>query len=197
MREQRCSIHSPKHQRTGISNSNGRTPIDEYCNVIAEHWHDLKRFYRKRGADDMEAEDLTQDVALAAYEDLERFDSERELLPWLFGIARNRLRMWCRHNRSHSLPTKQVEDDACSIPDANAVDELESIDQRLTTDMILSEFSEPDAQLLVNNGIFGFTAQECACLMNRPKSGIAKRLSRAKDRFRSLAVDKQFEDWPT
>src|SRR5262245_8698224 len=54
------------------------------------------------GAPRSELEDLAQDVMVIALAKLDAFDRERALQPWLWGIARNRLRDFrdlARHRR--------------------------------------------------------------------------------------------------
>src|SRR5688500_13501181 len=42
---------------------------------------------RRLGVRDADLEDLAHDVFVVAHRQLERYDPERPLLPWLFGIA--------------------------------------------------------------------------------------------------------------
>jgi RNA polymerase sigma-70 factor (ECF subfamily) len=66
--------------------------------LFRRYGEDLFRFlYFRVGADRAQAEDLTQDVFLDAWRNLDRFDMEREFWPWLLGIAGRRL---ARHYRS-------------------------------------------------------------------------------------------------
>lgn len=159
--------------------------IDAYSSTIAERAVTVKRYFLAYGVDEMEAEDLTQDVTLAAYENLWRYDPRRPMMPWIIGIARNRLFMWYRGNR-RDASTLELTSETDAIPDVHAENAYDEIDQRLMIQEILSRMSGSDAHLLVSNAMLGITAPEYASLLKVSTSGIAKRLSRAKNRFRSL-----------
>ena len=52
------------------------------------------------------ADDIAQDVFVAAYEKLHRFDGQRSLRAWLFGIAKNKAKLHLRseaRRRKHNL----------------------------------------------------------------------------------------------
>lgn len=58
--------------------------------------------FMRRSVDDVAtAEDLTQEVFLGVHRSVERLDPRRELAPWIFSIAANKLRdHWRRTGRS-------------------------------------------------------------------------------------------------
>lgn len=186
MREQRCSARTPDYASPIADRTQ---PIDDdFCATIAELQDDLQLYFQRRGADTMEAEDLAQDVALTAYEHLERFDGDKALVPWVFGIAHNQLRMWYRQKHHYSLPVEALDDDTCVIPDFRAERDFHCADARYAFDLILSRLSRQDTHLLICNGVLGLTAQEYSQLVGMPAANVAKRLSRAKERFRLQAA---------
>lgn len=186
MREQRCSTRTPDHASSVADET--QSIDDDFCATIAELQNDLQMYFRRRGADTMEAEDLAQDVALTAYEHLERFDGEKALVPWVFGIARNQLRMWYRQKHHYSLPVEALDDDMCAICDFRAERDFHCADARYAFDLVLSRLSRQDTHLLICNGVLGLTAQEYSQLVGMPAANVAKRLSRAKERFRLQAA---------
>ena len=54
-----------------------------------------------------DAEDLTQDVFVKAYQNIHRFDTQRSFRPWIFTIARRTAATFWRKKR----PTVQIEND--------------------------------------------------------------------------------------
>jgi len=65
--------------------------------LFRRYGEDLFRFiYLRVGADQAQAEDLTQDVILDAWRNLDQFDRERAFWPWLLGIAGRRLARFYR-----------------------------------------------------------------------------------------------------
>lgn len=59
--------------------------------AVRLHRAQVFRYLRRRTVDDELAEDLTQDVFVAAVAHLGELDLERPLLAWLYRVARNRL----------------------------------------------------------------------------------------------------------
>lgn len=69
------------------------------------------RIYRlalRYSGDCNQAQDITQDTFLKAFENMDRFDSTREPGPWLFTIATNICRNRWRDNRE--TPVERIED---------------------------------------------------------------------------------------
>jgi RNA polymerase sigma-70 factor (ECF subfamily) len=56
-----------------------------------------------------DAEDVTQEVFLRAYRNLEQWDSARPLKPWLLAIAANRCRTWLLSRKRRDLPAEFAE----------------------------------------------------------------------------------------
>jgi RNA polymerase sigma-70 factor (ECF subfamily) len=67
--------------------------------LIVRYQHAVYGFLRARMVPPGEAEDLTQDVFLRFYLTRDKFDESQAVLPWLIGIARNRLREFARKSR--------------------------------------------------------------------------------------------------
>jgi len=67
--------------------------------LIERHQRGVFRFVLNLVGDRQEAEDLAQEVFLAAFRHLSRFDARRSRFStWLFVIARNRCSNWLRDN---------------------------------------------------------------------------------------------------
>src|SRR5258706_13143529 len=67
-------------------------------------------FAQKRLGDATEAEDVAQDVFLALFRSIDRYEGRSSLLTWIFGIAHHQ---WCNRVRRRSV-------DAISFGDATA-----------------------------------------------------------------------------
>jgi len=77
--------------------------------LVERHQRGVFRFVHNLVGDLQEAEDLAQEVFLAAFRNLDRFDARRaRFSTWLFVIARNRCSNWLRGN---TLALKQLSDD--------------------------------------------------------------------------------------
>jgi hypothetical protein len=67
--------------------------LEALARVFDEVAPELARVARHLAPDEAAAEDLLQATFLAAIEHAERFDPERELVPWLVGILTNKARL--------------------------------------------------------------------------------------------------------
>lgn len=75
-----------------------RGEAEAWESLVEEHKQPVFRLAYLLLGDASEAEDVTQETFLRAYQRLNRFDPQRSLRPWLLGISRNLAR-----NRSRSL----------------------------------------------------------------------------------------------
>lgn len=72
--------------------------------AFRRHRAQVFRYLRRRtGSDDL-AEDLTQEVFVAAAEHLSRLDTDRPVLAWLYRVAQNRLLDELRRTRRRPRP---------------------------------------------------------------------------------------------
>lgn len=72
--------------------------------AFRRHRAQVFRYLRRRTGSDELAEDLTQEVFLAAAEHLARLDSERPVLAWLYRVAQNRFLDELRRTRRRPRP---------------------------------------------------------------------------------------------
>jgi RNA polymerase sigma factor (sigma-70 family) len=73
--------------------------------AFRRHRAQVFRYLRRRTSNDDIAEDLTQEVFVAASEHLARLDTQRQpVLAWLYRVAQNRLLDELRRTRRHPRP---------------------------------------------------------------------------------------------
>ncbi len=75
--------------------------------MVEEYGDKLYRMALRYTGDRGQAEDLTQEAFLRAYENLDRFDRQKSAGPWLFKIATNLCRNWLRNKRE--IPLESLE----------------------------------------------------------------------------------------
>jgi RNA polymerase sigma-70 factor (ECF subfamily) len=91
-------------------------------------------YVRRLVPDEHLAEDLTQDVFLQIYRALPGYDPERELSPWVFTIATNRIRdLW--RSRAHQEGRAEVDLDA----EGHGEDGLERLPEGVRPDETLAQ----------------------------------------------------------
>jgi RNA polymerase sigma factor (sigma-70 family) len=128
------------------------------------------------------AEELTQDVFLAAWRKAARFDPSRgRLSTWLMTIAHNlavdRLRRETGVTRPHLVLVDEV-------PETPTPDEDEVLMERDVAVRALASLSDAERRLLARAYFGGLTAREIARAFLVPEATMAQRISRAKQRIR-------------
>ena len=160
-----------------------RLPAD-FGAFYAEHGPRVYRFCLRLCGSVADAEDLTQDVFLAAFQGRARFEGRSSVQTWLYKIALN-----CRQNsvRTPCLVTVSVPEDA-----AQGGPGLEqSVAENITLSCALSALP-PDlheAFLLVKAE--GLTYREAAQVLAIPQGTVQWRVYEASRRLRGLLAEKE------
>lgn len=76
--------------------------------LVAEHEAGLRAFVRAAVPDRAAAEDIVQDAFLAAWDNLDRYDTTRPFGAWLRGIARNHVLQYIRSRAAESRPIRTL-----------------------------------------------------------------------------------------
>lgn len=76
-----------------------RGNIDYYSHIVRKYTPRILAFILTHLYDKKEGEDLTQNTFIAFYKAIERFDEDRPVLPYLYQIAKNELKMYYRQRR--------------------------------------------------------------------------------------------------
>jgi RNA polymerase sigma-70 factor (ECF subfamily) len=99
--------------------------------IVGAHHRPVRAYIASRLDDPHDVDDLAQEVFLAAYRSLPRFDIRKEMGPWLHGIAVNCLRNHFRAARKQKLVdgaladlSREAEDPATGEDLANQLDAL-------------------------------------------------------------------------
>jgi len=130
-----------------------------------------------------DAEDLAQEIFLAAYESLPKLKLHAKFGSWLYGIALNKTRM---HLRSQSLDARRAQPETPNPPPA---DEIAA--RRETQAAIISALkSLPDAsrEAATLYYINGYSQKDISTFTNRPLGTIKRRLHDARKQLRKELV---------
>ena len=130
--------------------------------LYREYGTRLYRFCRRLCGNDAAAEDLTQDVFLAAYRGAERFEGRSSLATWLYRIA---LYRWRNIRNARSPETVSWED----TTEAPSSDPAQTGMERIALENALAALPEPlrEAFLLVKAE--GFLCREAAEILGIPE----------------------------
>lgn len=129
------------------------------------------------------AEELTQDVFLAAWRKGSRFDSSRgRLSTWLMAIAHNLAVDRLRHDRGAGRPTLVLVDE---VPESAAMDEEGPFLERDRARRALAGLSPAERHLLSQAYFYGWTAREISEAEGIPLGTVKTRLRSALIKLRT------------
>ena len=140
----------------------------------------------------LDAEDLTQEVCVAAYRGNDGYDAKRgSYRAWIFGVAKNVLLMQMRslaraHARSGTVEALQSR--AGTVPeDATTVSRRVARDEGLARAVHqLQQLDEEDRQLMLYRGLEGLKHAEVGQLMGLETEQAKKRWQRLRTRLMAL-----------
>ena len=123
------------------------------------------------------AEELAQDVFLAAWRKASRFDAARgRLSTWLMAIAHNLAVDRLRHDRGAGRPVLIFVDE---LPEGSSTEEEDTLIERETAREALAGLSETERELLRRAYFQGWTAREIAEADGIPLGTVKTRLRTA------------------
>jgi RNA polymerase sigma-70 factor, ECF subfamily len=131
----------------------------------------LDRVYRyllSRVGDVQEAQDLTAQTFLAAWQGISRFQGQGVFAAWLLGIARRKAADYFRGNRA-TIPLEWVEDVPHSAPPIELVEQQLQLEQ---VARVLRGISPDRAEALALRVFGGLSAAETGQLMGKNEDAI-------------------------
>ena len=145
-------------------------------------------YVRRLVGDDHLAEDLTQDIFLHIQRSIESYDPDRDIRPWVFTIATNKVRDYWRSRRHRdSLTEESVEQDGSAdgisagrAPDADLTEEEMGDQVRQAID----ELPEGMRMTLMLRVYEGLSFEEIGDMFERNEVAVRKRYSRALELLR-------------
>lgn len=149
------------------------------------HGASILGFLRRLGLSRSDAEDALSETFVVAHEAAHRYDPERPLRPWLYGIALNQARRHRRlRHRALALVTRlsSFESGAAPGPDVPVLQREEA--QRVQA--VLARLSFSKRTLLVLREIEGLSVAEIAETLGRPKGSVCSGLYHARRSFLKL-----------
>ncbi|MFN3197968.1 MAG: RNA polymerase sigma factor [Bradymonadia bacterium] len=150
-----------------------------FARLYRDHSADVFRLARRFVYSDAEAEEVVQEVFLAAFKYIGRFRRESRLKTWLYRITVNRAlkrhRWWTRRRESGPEPIDIMKSSAPS-PEARASDR-----QALAlVHELLNQLDKKKQTVLVLHELEGLNTQEIAEILECPRSTVLTRLARAR-----------------
>jgi len=137
--------------------------------------------YRMTG-DATQAEDLTQDTFIRAFDRLGDFRGESPFAGWLHRVATSVILTALRH-RKRRQSVESLREDLTTVSGAG---QAEDPDLRRTLDRAVARLDDSHRLVFVMHDIEGYTHQEIASAMGTPVGTAKARLSRARQKLRDV-----------
>jgi RNA polymerase sigma-70 factor (ECF subfamily) len=147
---------------------------------VIEHYEAIFRFLRNLTGNKEDAEDLTQQTFLRAWEALPSFRGDSSLSTWLHSIAYREYTHWLRSRREF-VPLDEIVD----MPDEQANQNLEAVLLRWAIYRLDPEYRE----VFVLYYAQGFSVNEIAKIIGVPAGTVKSRLFFARQKLRELLSD--------
>jgi RNA polymerase sigma factor (sigma-70 family) len=149
----------------------------------------LYAFVRRMVADEHLAEDLTQDILAHVYRSLASYDPARELRPWLFAIATNKVRDHWRSRRHRDAQEEgelETEEGRELVPGRSAAPDAGLAREELSREVrrAIEELPEGMRLALVLRLYEGLSFEEIGRILERNEVAARKRYSRALEALR-------------
>jgi len=147
---------------------------------VIEHYEAIFRFLRNLTGSKEDAEDLTQQTFLRAWEALPNFRGDSSLSTWLHSIAYREYTHWLRSQREF-VPLDEIVD----MPDEQSNQNLEAVLLRWAIYRLDPEHRE----VFVLYYVQGFSVREVAKIIGVPVGTVKSRLFFARQKLKELLSD--------
>lgn len=154
--------------------------------LIDRHYAAVLRFLTRQTGDPELAADLTQACFLDAYRSRHQLADPDAFTAWLFGIARNQLRMeWRRRGLRRLVSLDWLTSRATdTMPALSRNDETTALHERDRIQQTLDELSPTLREALLLHNLCGFRGGEVAAILGISADAARKRIVRAEAEFR-------------
>lgn len=140
-------------------------------------------YVRRLLRDEHLAEDVTQDVFVHVHRALPEYDPDRELRPWVFTIATNKVRdIWnSRRFRDRQRALSFERDELASLPDSGGEPSagIQSAEAQDALRRAIEDIPETMRATLLLRAYEGLSFRDIAELFDRSEVAVRKRYSRA------------------
>lgn len=164
-----------------------------FTRIYQEHADSIYAYLRYHLADPAMAEDVTAQVFLEAWRQRETvvIDPELGWAPWLFGVARNLVRVSSRTNARHALVDTAADSPAWGVVPDPAVSHAERDERHRVLQAALTatrQLPDADREVIELCVIGSLTPKQAAAALGQPAPTVRSRLTRARRRLRALTA---------
>ena len=152
--------------------------------AFADEFPTLHRYLARRvGAS--AADDLAAETFVVAFRNWGRLDPDREVRPWLYGIAANVMRHHWRKERRMLRAYARTGVDPVFVEDDEAVERADASGRRRELAEMLAALSRDEREILLMHAWGGLTDTEIAEALGLPLGTMKSRFSRTREKLRN------------
>lgn len=132
-----------------------------------------------------DAEDAAQEVFMRLFRSLRRFDTKRELAPWLYRMTVNVCHdLRRKRQRSQALSTGQIFQEAVSPPEVE--NDLYHSEQRRLIEQSLTTLTEKERAAIVLRDLEGLSTRQVARILGSTESTVRSQVSVARVKIKEF-----------
>jgi RNA polymerase sigma-70 factor (ECF subfamily) len=158
--------------------------------IIERFQADIFRMVYYRTRSRMDAEDLTQEIFMQAYRQVNRLQDPERLRAWLFAIAANRVRDFLRRKRLLAFFGTAAEDGPPDVPDRQVHADPGSLDQLIQQEFwtelerLAAQLSHWEREVFFLRFLDQLSLREIAEVLKKSESAVKTHLYRALEKFK-------------
>lgn len=158
--------------------------------LLVEKYHSAVyalTFHLLRNFDD--AQDITQDVFIEAFQSLEQLRDSSKFAAWLRGITVNLCKMWMRRHRE-TVSLEEIEDDWPAHNSASTpAEECENKELRHAVMKAINALSEKNRLVMTLYYMDGLSYKEIATFLDVPVTTVEGRMFRARKQLKEEMIE--------
>jgi len=152
--------------------------------AFADEFPALHRYLARRVGTST-ADDLAAETFAVAFRNWDRLDPEREVRPWLYGIAANLLRHHWRKERRMLRAYARTGVDPVFAEDDDTVERADAGARHRELAEMLASLSRDEREILLLHAWAGLTDVEIAQALGLPLGTMKSRFSRTREKLRN------------
>ena len=142
---------------------------------------------REQGA----AEDILQDCFIKVYTNIDRIDSSRPLIPWLYRVTVNLSYNWVTRRKRWLIPLETVIDRLTTAPRTSPEQVLEENELRHVVQEAIYSLTFEQRVVLILFYLNNFSIREIAYILDVPEGTIKSRLYYGRENLRQKLLSDQ------
>jgi RNA polymerase sigma-70 factor (ECF subfamily) len=175
---------------------------ESFAQLMRLHERQIYNFTYRMLGDEEEAEDLTQDIFVAAFKGIRKFRGEAKFSTWLYRIAlnqtRNRIKYLSRRDffakQSRRVQYRQESpwENPDLLPDSAPTPEQWTLTKSMAAQVqeCLNQIPPQARQILVMRDVQGFSYEELSEMLSLNPGTVKSRLHRARSALQQCLADK-------